>query len=88
MTAQPEGKAIVLTAEEAAFIKEALYRCYGTLDRACFASPAARAAAQDAAWAVAGEHCTVDRVLSGASLAMDYIDFARPAPARRARRTR
>jgi hypothetical protein len=38
VTAQPEGKPVILTAAEAAFIKETLYRCYATLDRACFAS--------------------------------------------------
>lgn len=88
MTAQPQGKDIILTAREAAFIKETLYRCYATLDRACFASPAARAAAQDAAWAAGGECVTLSSVLGDASLAMDYIDFAAPAPARRGRRTR
>jgi hypothetical protein len=88
VTAQPEGKPVILTAAEAAFIKETLYRCYATLDRACFASLAARAAAQDAAWAAAGEHVTLNKVLGDASLAMDYIDFAAPAPARRGRGAR
>jgi hypothetical protein len=77
-----DEKAIILTGQEAAFIKDALSRCYGTLKWACWSSPVARAAAQDAARA-AGEGCTVDSVLGDACLAIDYIDFA--APARRAR---
>jgi hypothetical protein len=78
VTRRHDEKAITLTSEEAAFIKDALSRCYGTLKGACWSSPVARAAAQDAAWAE-GEHCTVDRVLYDACLAIDYIDFAQPA---------
>jgi len=78
-----EDKAIALTGQEAAFIKETLSRCYGTLKLACSSSPVARAAAQDAAWAAAGERCTVDSVLYDACLAIDYIDFARPAGRRK-----
>ena len=73
-----DEKAVILTGEDAAFIKDTLSRCYGTLERACWSSPVARAAAQDAARAQ-GEDCTVDRVLYDACLAIDYIDFATPA---------
>lgn len=86
MTTTPDDKAIILTGQEAAFIKKALSDCYGTLDRACRSSPVARAAAQDAAWQVAGDRVTVDSVLYDTCLAIDYIDFARPArPARSTR---
>ena len=83
MTPADGGRAITLTAEEAAFVKKALSNCYATLSRACQSSPVARGAAQDAAWQAAGDRVTVDSVLYEACLAIDYIDFATPA-----RRTR
>lgn len=77
-TRQQEGT-VVLTRDEAAFIRRALADCYDVIDKARAAGPAVLAALQAAALDAPDVRRPLDHVQGDASLAIDHIDFPRLA---------
>ncbi len=78
-----EDKEIVLTAEEAAFVRQALCAASGIFAQAGRSGGPGLRALRDAALEVPCDGRPLDQVHHDVSLAIDYIDFA--APARRTR---
>lgn len=78
-----EDKAIILTAEEAAFVRQALCASSGIFARAERAGGPGLRALRAAALDTVADGRPLDQVHSHVNLAVDYIDFAPPA-----RRTR
>lgn len=74
-----EDKAIILTADDAAFIRHALIACTGVFDRAKRAGGPGLQALREAALEVIADGRPPDQVHYDACLAVDYIDFAEPA---------
>jgi len=72
-------QAITLTADEAAFIRQALAACSGIFSRAMLADGPGRQALEQAALEVVADGRPLGQVHSSISLAIDYVDFARPA---------
>jgi hypothetical protein len=73
---QDEGT-VVLTRDEAAFIRRALADCCDVIDRAGAAGPVVLAALQAAALDAPGVRRPLGHVQGDASLAIDHIDFPR-----------
>lgn len=73
------GQAITLTAGEAAFIRQALAACSGIFSRALLAGGPGRQALEQAALEVVADGRPLGQVHYDVSLAIDYVDFARPA---------
>jgi hypothetical protein len=73
---QDEG-AIVLTRDEAAFIRRALADCYDVIDRAGASDGAVLTALRAAALDAPEVRRPLSHVQSDASLAIDHIDFPR-----------
>lgn len=74
---KPDEGTVVLTRDEAAFIRRALADCYDVIARAGASGPAVLAALQAAALDTPGVARPLDHVRGGASLAIDRIDFPR-----------
>ena len=74
-----EDKAIILTAEEAALVREALCAASGVFAEAGRQGGPGLRALRDAALGVACDGRPLDQVHSRVNLAIDYIDFAVPA---------
>jgi hypothetical protein len=68
---------VVLTRDEAAFIRRALADCYDVIDRAGAAGPAVLTALQAAALDAPDVRRPLGHVQGAASLAIDHIDFPR-----------
>ena len=69
---------VVLTRDEAAFIRRALADCYDVIARAGAAGGTVLAALQAAALDAPDVRRPLDHVQGDASLAIDHIDFPRP----------
>jgi hypothetical protein len=83
MTAAGDGTAVVLSGEEAAFLREVLADCSQALTRAQDqASPAVSALLAEAVQAAAAVS-SPDGLIYQVNLAIDYLDFAEPARSRR-----
>ena len=72
-------QAITLTADEAAVIRQALAACSGIFSRAMLAGGPGRRALEEAALEVVADGRPLGQVHGNVSLAIDYVDFARPA---------
>jgi len=72
-----EDRAITLTADEAAFIRQALTAASGIFSRA--AGGLARQVLEEAALEVPADGRPLDQVHYDVCLAVDYLDFAAPA---------
>jgi hypothetical protein len=80
---QHDEKAIILTGDEAARIRQALCACAGILAQSKAAGGPGRKFLEDAALEVPADGRPLSQVHYDVCLAVDYIDFA--APARRQR---
>ncbi len=78
MTTADNGQPIVLTGEEAAYVRQALAACSQLLSLVQLLGGTASEALADAARQV-GQGRAPGSVLYDVSLAIDYLDFARPA---------
>ncbi len=78
MTTGNHAQAIMLTGEEAAFVRQALAACSQMLSLVQLLGGPASQALADAARQVADGRAP-GSVLYNLSLAIDYLDFARPA---------
>lgn len=74
-----EDKAVTLTAEEAALVRQALCAASGVFAQAERAGGPGLRALRDAALDVPCDGRPLDQVHSRVNLAIDYIDFATPA---------
>ncbi len=77
MTTTDIGQPITLTGEEAAFVRQALAACSRLLSLAILGGPGREALAEAAL--AADDSRPLGRVHYDVSLAIDYVDFARPA---------
>ena len=77
MTAADNGQPIVLTGKEAAFVRQALAACSLMLSLAVLGGPG-REVLEEAA-RLADDSRPLGKVHYDVCLAIDYIDFARPA---------
>jgi hypothetical protein len=85
-TAKHDEKVLVLTAQDAAFVRQALMAASGVFAQAEAAAGPALKALQDAALDVPGGGRPLARVHYDLCLAVGYLDFPMPAmPARNAR---
>ena len=74
---KPDKGTVVLTRDEAAFIRRALADCHDVIDRAGSAGPVVLAALREAALDAPGVQRPLNHVQGDASLAIDHIDFPR-----------
>jgi hypothetical protein len=74
-----DGQAVTLTADEAALIRQALAACSGIFSRAMLAGGPGRRSLEEAALEVVADGRPLGQVRYDVSLAIDYLDFARPA---------
>jgi hypothetical protein len=79
VTTASDSKAIILTTEEAAFVRQALAACAGIFGLATAAGGPGRRALEEAALETVADGRPLGRVHYDVCLAVDYIDFATPA---------
>ncbi|HUZ25482.1 MAG TPA: hypothetical protein VMV07_17130 [Streptosporangiaceae bacterium] len=79
MTTASDSKAIILTADDAAYVRQALVACSGILGLATAAGGPGRQALEEAALETVADGRPLGQVHCHVNLAIDYIDFATPA---------
>lgn len=79
MTTASDSKAIILTGEEAAFVRQALVATAGIFGLATAAGGPGRRALEEAALETVADGRPLGQVHSHVCLAVGYIDFATPA---------